>query len=315
MHSSGVGVTRALDVVKGAVGNEYLAAVVEYVNRRVRSGQGLASAMRETNEFPSVVVQMVSTAERTGKMQEALANVIRFFDREVDAAVRRVTTYMGPILLTALAAVLVLMGTAFYLPAPQIGDDDPMSMIELNTSAKRAGGSERGISMLEVTLLLGAMVILAAAVAPSLLRVLQDQRHDQVMEELKAIHIAINGDESDKTFGFVGDIGRAPVELAELVEIVDLEPFRISEETAVGYGWSGPYLNRGIGTEDWATDAWGNYYDIGAVGYGQVRSAGPNGEYDDDDDLVYPPHPVNPYGNVVVTIRGHGDGAIVSDPV
>lgn len=189
-----------------------------------------------------------------------------------------------------------------------------MSMIELNTSLKRAGGSERGISMLEVTLLLGAMVILAAAVAPSLLRVLQDQRHDQVMEELKAIHIAINGDESDKTFGFVGDIGRAPVELAELVEIVDLEPFRISEETAVGYGWSGPYLNRGIGTEDWATDAWGNYYDIGAVGYGQVRSAGPNGEYDDDDDLVYPPHPVNPYGNVVVTIRGHGDGAIVSDP-
>ncbi len=116
MHSSGVGVTRALEVVKGAVGNEYLASVVEYVNRRVRSGQGLASAMRETNEFPSVVVQMVSTAERTGKMQEALANVIRFFDREVDAAVRRVTTYMGPILLIVLAAVLVLMGTAFYLP-------------------------------------------------------------------------------------------------------------------------------------------------------------------------------------------------------
>ena len=116
MHSSGVGVTRALEVVKGAVGNEYIANVVEYVNRRVRSGQALASAMRETHEFPSVVVQMVSTAERTGRMEEALANVIRFFDREVDAAVRRVTTYTGPILLIILAGVLVLMGTAFYLP-------------------------------------------------------------------------------------------------------------------------------------------------------------------------------------------------------
>ena len=189
-----------------------------------------------------------------------------------------------------------------------------MSMIELKSSLRRAPGSEHGIGMLEMTLLLGAMVILAAAVAPSLLRVLQDQRHEQVMDELKAIHTAVNGDESDKTFGFVGDIGRFPVQLTELVEAVDLQPFRISEETAVGYGWSGPYLNRGIGTEDWATDAWGNRYDIGAVGDGQVRSAGPNGKYDDDDDLVYPPRPVNPYGNVVVTIRGHGDGAIVSDP-
>ncbi len=189
-----------------------------------------------------------------------------------------------------------------------------MSMIGLSASMRRDRLSERGISMLEVTLLLGTLVILAAAVAPALLRVLQDQRHQQVLEEMKAIHVALNGDESDKTFGFIGDIGRFPTQLEELVEAVDLELFRISETTAVGYGWSGPYLNRGIDSDDWAIDGWGNIYDIGAVGYGQVRSAGPNGEFDDDDDLVYPPLPVNPFGNLVVTIRGHGDGAIVSDP-
>jgi type II secretory pathway component PulF len=116
MYGSGVSVTQCLDVVKGAVGNEYVAQVVGYVGRRVRSGQPLAQAMRETGEFPSVVVQMVGTAERTGKMEEALSGVIRFFDREVDATVQRVTTYMGPILLAVLAGVLVLMGTAFYLP-------------------------------------------------------------------------------------------------------------------------------------------------------------------------------------------------------
>ena len=76
----------------------------------------LAAAMRETSEFPNVVVQMVGVAERTGRMDEALSNVIRFFDREVEAAVQRTTTYVGPILLAVLAGVLVLMGTAFYLP-------------------------------------------------------------------------------------------------------------------------------------------------------------------------------------------------------
>jgi len=116
MHSSGVSVDRSLEIVKGAMGNAYLSQVVGYVNRRVRSGMSLAAAMRETREFPSVVVQMVGTAERTGQMDEALKNVIRFFDREVDTSVRRTTTYMGPILLAVLAGVLVLMGTAFYLP-------------------------------------------------------------------------------------------------------------------------------------------------------------------------------------------------------
>lgn len=116
MYAAGVSVTRSLDIVRGAIGNEYLAKVIDYVNHRVRSGQPLAHAMRETREFPNVVVQMVGTAERTGRMEEALANVIRFFDREVDTSVRRTTTYMGPILLAVLAGVLVLMGTAFYLP-------------------------------------------------------------------------------------------------------------------------------------------------------------------------------------------------------
>ena len=116
MYGAGVSVTQCLEVVKSAVGNAYVAQVVGYVNRRVLSGQPLAAAMRETGEFPNVVVQMVGTAERTGKMEEALQSVIRFFDREVDSTVRRVTTYMGPILLAVLAAVLVLMGTAFYLP-------------------------------------------------------------------------------------------------------------------------------------------------------------------------------------------------------
>lgn len=116
MYGAGVSVNRSLDIVRGAVGNEYLARVVDYVNRRVHSGQSLAVAMRETNEFPRVVVQMVGVAERTGRMEEALRNVIRFFDREVDASVQRTTTYMGPILLAMLAGVLVLMGVAFYLP-------------------------------------------------------------------------------------------------------------------------------------------------------------------------------------------------------
>lgn len=116
LYTAGIDVTTSLDVVRQALGNEYLARVVDYVNRRVRSGQTLAASMRETREFPHLVVQMVSIGETTGRMEQALKDIIRFFDREVDTSVRRVTTYMGPAMILILAGMLILMGTAFYLP-------------------------------------------------------------------------------------------------------------------------------------------------------------------------------------------------------
>ena len=50
------------------------------------------------------------------------------------------------------------------------------------------------------------------------------------------------------------------------------------------------------------------------VGTGQLRSAGPNGIYDDDDDMVYPPYPVDPYGSLLVTVKGHSGDSITNDP-
>ena len=178
----------------------------------------------------------------------------------------------------------------------------------------RLSTDERGITLLEVTLLLGALVILSAAVAPAILRTVDELNAENVIEEMQALHESIMGDPAVGTFGFVGELGRFPYFMDELVLQLDAPFFIRSEQSGVGYGWNGPYVVRGRDANDFRLDPWGNEYDIGAVGSGQLRSAGPNGVYDDQDDVVYPPYPVDLYGSLVVTVRGHSGEVVTNDP-
>lgn len=171
-----------------------------------------------------------------------------------------------------------------------------------------------GMGLFEVTLIIAAMVMLAAAVAPAMLRSVHERRQSQAEQELAALHAAMVGDDEQGTYGFVGDLGRYPWSLDELVQAGYNTVFWTDESTGVGYGWNGPYVNVGRDARDYATDPWGNSYDVGVVGQGQIRSAGPNGLFDDADDIVFPPNASTPYGSVVISLKGYGDGVVSTDP-
>jgi len=66
----------------------------------------------------------------------------------------------------------------------------------LHVLPTRLRSDERGITMLEVTLLLGVLVILSAAVAPALLRTVDELNANNVIDEMEALHVAMVGDTS-----------------------------------------------------------------------------------------------------------------------
>lgn len=174
--------------------------------------------------------------------------------------------------------------------------------------------AQRGMSLLEVTVLLAVLVMISAAVAPTILRGIHDARQDAAHAELEALYQAMIGSDEAGTFGFIGDMGRMPDDITELVVRGTQPLFESSPATGVGFGWNGPYLSSGIDAEDYHLDPWGNEYDIGLVGSGQIRSGGANGLLDDEDDIVYPATPVNPYGTLVVSIKSHEGDVTNVDP-
>jgi prepilin-type N-terminal cleavage/methylation domain-containing protein len=160
----------------------------------------------------------------------------------------------------------------------------------------------QGFTLIEVILIIAVLAILAAAATPAILQRLMDAKVEGTRTEAKAIYEAVAG-KSDQpgSFGFVGDMGRLPASFDELLRPGRLQLFHSATFRNVGMGWNGPYVHFGDSTQDYLRDAFGHPYEGASIG--QVRSAGPDGVFGNEDDIVFPPTPSNLTGRLAVTLK------------
>jgi general secretion pathway protein G len=169
----------------------------------------------------------------------------------------------------------------------------------------------QGFTLLELVVVITVIGILVAAVAPSVMQRMVDDRVLGTRSEAEAILDAILGDTSANSFGFVGDIGRLPTALNELTVIGSLPAYTTATTRNIGMGWRGPYINAGTSADDYLTDAFGRAYIYAA---GRVRSAGVDGVANNADDIVYPPSAPVVTGDVTVTVKTIQGSKTIVDP-
>ena len=116
LNRSGMPLLQTLDVVSRTVDNEVLCGVIGHVRECVRQGQGLQQPLRLSGFFPPVVVQMVAVGEETGRLDEMLFNVSRYYDRDVKYAIQNLSTSLEPLLLTLIGGAILFLALAIFLP-------------------------------------------------------------------------------------------------------------------------------------------------------------------------------------------------------
>lgn len=121
MIGQGVPILRALEVVGRNVGNAALGRAVGEMSHAVRDGSSLAAAIGATGQFPVFVSNMVAVGEESGTIDAALMKVALTYEREVDRAVRTLTTVLEPALLVLVGGVVMFIVLAMLLPVFQIG--------------------------------------------------------------------------------------------------------------------------------------------------------------------------------------------------
>jgi len=163
--------------------------------------------------------------------------------------------------------------------------------------------ADAGFTLIEIVVIIAVLTVLATAITPAILKQVVDSKIESTRKEARALHEAIVGNpDVPGSFGFVGDMGRFPVTLEELIRVgPGTPPYTTATYRNVGMGWKGPYVNVGDTKQDFLTDAFNRPY-AGSV-TGQIRSAGPDGVMDNEDDIVYPPNPYNFRGRVIVTVK------------
>lgn len=120
--AAGVPLVNALDSVAGATGNIVYEEAVYKIRNDVTSGQQLQFAMKSTNVFPSMLIQMVGIGEESGTLDEMLDRVASRYEDEVDDSVDSLSSMMEPMIMSVLGVLVGGLVMAMYLPIFQMGN-------------------------------------------------------------------------------------------------------------------------------------------------------------------------------------------------
>ena len=116
MFGAGVPLVESLETVALATGNRGFSNGVIGIRNEVSTGRTLEVAMAESNLFPSMVLQMVSSGEEAGELELMLMKVAEFFEREVDDAVDALASLIEPVMIVMLGVIVGVIVVAMYLP-------------------------------------------------------------------------------------------------------------------------------------------------------------------------------------------------------
>lgn len=122
---SGIPIIKAIELAGPVVGNEILKAEFVRCLRDLKEGASFGKSLKKGKLFPSFMTNLVIIGEESGKLDEGLAEIAAFYERETDEALRGLTTLLEPLMILVMGLIVGFIVVAMLLP-----------MFELNMMVK-----------------------------------------------------------------------------------------------------------------------------------------------------------------------------------
>ncbi|MCX6373212.1 MAG: type II secretion system F family protein [Actinobacteria bacterium] len=114
--SSGVPILQAIEITGQAAGNAVIEKAMVNVQRSVKEGQSITKPLEGISVFPAMVTQMISVGEETGSLDAMLSKIADFYEDEVNASIKALTSILEPILMLGVGAIVGVVVISMYLP-------------------------------------------------------------------------------------------------------------------------------------------------------------------------------------------------------
>ncbi len=116
LTGAGVPLLLALEVTGKTSGNAVVEETMEDVIQSVKGGGTITGPLKQSTVFPAMVTHMVAVGEETGQMEEMLGKVADFYEDQVDAAVKSLTSIIEPIMIIVIGGIVGFVVISMYLP-------------------------------------------------------------------------------------------------------------------------------------------------------------------------------------------------------
>jgi type II secretory pathway component PulF len=120
---SGVPLVSALRTARDALGNQTLSDAVGHAIEEVQRGTALSRSLAATPVlFPPSVIEMISIAEETGRLDKELIRLSQSYETELDRNLRMLVSLAEPLMLIVTVVIIGTVVVAMLLPILTLQD-------------------------------------------------------------------------------------------------------------------------------------------------------------------------------------------------
>jgi len=120
--AAGVPLVEALGSVAGAAGNAVYREAILQVQADVTTGITMHTALKNTDMFPVMLLQLTSIGEEAGSLDEMMEKAAEHYEEAVDNSVDNLTALLEPMIMSVLGVLVGGLVIAMYLPIFQLGN-------------------------------------------------------------------------------------------------------------------------------------------------------------------------------------------------
>ena len=100
----------------GATGNSVYEKAVYRIRDDMAVGYPVNLAMKQTNLFPHMVIQMTAIGEEAGALDTMLFKVAEYYEQEVNNSVDALSSLLEPMIMIFIGGIVGAMVIGMYLP-------------------------------------------------------------------------------------------------------------------------------------------------------------------------------------------------------
>ncbi len=116
LTAAGVPLLLALDITGKTGGNIVVEEAMDGVIESVKRGGTISEPLSKAPIFPRMVTHMVGVGEETGALDAMLGKIADFYEDQVEASVKALTSIMEPIMIIVIGSIVGFIVISLYMP-------------------------------------------------------------------------------------------------------------------------------------------------------------------------------------------------------
>lgn len=114
--STRVPIVDALEYARRVSNHFRFEKAIEDVKSHVKNGQALAEAMRNTQQFPKMVVQMVAVGERSGRVDQLVTTLVEHREVDIDRKIKSAVSILEPLVIIGMGIMVGMITISILMP-------------------------------------------------------------------------------------------------------------------------------------------------------------------------------------------------------